>query len=75
MKIGDKLPILLEVIKPVEYGDEWNGSKLENLRGNLYWASPVGCVGPNIVVCSDLETECKLKSRKAIVDLMECGAA
>lgn len=73
MKPGDKLPIILEVIKPVEYGDNWNGQKLENLRGNLFWAAPKGCEGAAIVVCSDLETEKNIIERKAIVDLLECG--
>lgn len=75
MKPGDKIPIILEVINPVEYGDMWQGTKLENRRGNLFWASPKECPGIKIVVCSDLETESRLISRKAIVDLMECGAA
>ncbi len=75
MKPGDKLPIIVEVIKPVEYGDNWNGTKLENLRGDLFWAAPKGCPSQMIVVCSDMDTERRLISRKAIVDLIECGAA
>lgn len=80
MKIGDKIPIVLTVVRQAIHGEKVksdNGEEfaLMNLRGNKFWASTTGRDnGTMILVCDDhLETEASLIKRRAIVDLIECG--
>lgn len=79
MKVGDKIPIVIEVIRPAEDGEEvkdLDGKtfKLCNVKGDKFWAAPRGNGSP-ILVCDNGETEPVLMRRKAIVDLIENGAA
>lgn len=77
MKPGDKIPIVLEVVEIAKDGEEvtQNGETftLNNMRGNKWWAVPVGHKTPRILICSDFDTEASMIKRKAIVDLLECG--
>lgn len=78
MKIGDKIPVVLQVKRPVYHGETLfiNGEAMEilNPRGNKYLAAPIGCdKGPFYLVCEDGETECGQIKRRAMVDLIECG--
>lgn len=79
MQIGDKIPVVLQVIRPVFHGETiiQNGNAIEvsNLRGNKFWAAPIGTDAPCYMVCDDGETECGIIKRRAIVDLIECGVA
>jgi len=79
MKIGDKIPVVLTVVRSANQTEiikDIDGKDVEinNIRGNKFWASPNGTPnGPFILLCSDGETEAGEIRRKAMVDLIECG--
>jgi len=82
MKPGDKIPIVLTVVRPLDFKEKVkasDGTEVEiiNYRNDKFWASPGG--DPNgslILICGGgLETEAGTKRRRAIVDLIECGVA
>ncbi len=78
MKPGDKIPIVLEVVRAVVDGEPYvdvngNPTGLSNKRGNLWWACPVGAKQPLIVVCDDMETVESVQRRNSIVELIELG--
>src|ERR1035441_3317635 len=55
---GTKIPVLFEVVRPLEDGEIWpkqseTSQEIRNLRQNKFVARPVGCTGPEILVCSD----------------------
>ena len=72
------MAIVIEVVREVVHGEvvkDHDGKDFEinNHRGNKFWAKPIHCNGPMIMVCSDLDTEKGLIQRRAIVDLLESG--
>jgi hypothetical protein len=81
LKPGDKIPIVLEIVRAVVDGEEYSGNqlppcKIDNKRQNYFWAVPSGSKGPLIIICSDFLTDkdlCKRTVMINLVELLNCG--
>lgn len=76
MKVGDKIPIVVEIVRPAESGEEITTPEgtvvhLDNRKGNLFWASPGHSQNSLILVHSDAETPGLLAAFRYIVHLLE----
>jgi len=76
MKVGDKIPCFLEIVREMQDGEEivvdGKPQQISNLRRNKFWAVPWGNKeGPELLVCCDLETEAKRSQRAALVTLIQ----